>query len=98
MEKTRPGGQPSLPAEANSQAISVVIGPEVAGTCTNEYRTCSDSDAPVARGRSAGVPHRYRLILPSGQPSPAFKPKPGELGKLLAEAFPGQDEFELVEA
>jgi hypothetical protein len=43
-------------------------------------------------------PHRYRLITPDGRASPPFTPKPGELGKLLASAFPGQNEFELVEA
>ncbi len=66
------------------------------GSSQNDSRTDLKSGTPLTQPRSRPV--RYRLILPSGHPSPAFKPKPGELGKLLAEAFPGQDELELVEA
>ncbi len=66
-------------------------------TGVNESGAKPEADTGLTQPRSRPV--RYRLILPSGQPSPAFKPKPGELGKLLAAtARPGQVDFEVVEA
>ncbi len=64
----------------------------------NESATCVGVDAELTQRCSADVPHRYRLITPDGDRSPPFRPKPGELGRLLSSAFPGQNEFELVEA
>lgn len=56
------------------------------------------SNAPKNLGHCRTFPHRYRLLTPDGQRSPPFTPKPRELGKPLASAFPGQNEFELMEA
>ncbi len=57
------------------------------------------SNAPKNLGHCRTSPHRYRLITPDGRASPPFTPKRWQLTKVLAAfAFPGQNEFELVEA